>query len=260
VHIGGGTTTAFPSITVHRFGGFNVRAATRYVRDLLWRELDETIATGYSPEGLRVLWVGESAGGYGVMYNYHWVLDDMGWRHTTAVPDSSLALDNGSILGISGLGAILSAETGTLGWKLKPMLPTYCQGGTCGLGTVLMTATAPRLLAVPEQQWLNLSNQYDSTQVSTQFFSSTTDWITEMRTSYCEMQGLNGVHYFLPTSTSSIHTMLSSESRYTGLGVAGKTVREFLADAVASPASVVDRVEEGDIATTFGVPAFTCLP
>ena len=47
VHIGGGGTSTFPSVTVHRFGGVNVRAALRYVRDVLWAELDLSTTEGY---------------------------------------------------------------------------------------------------------------------------------------------------------------------------------------------------------------------
>ncbi len=62
VHFGGGVTTAFPDITVHRYGAKNVRAALRYVRDVLWGALDET-KDGYRPDRLRVVFGGTSAGG-----------------------------------------------------------------------------------------------------------------------------------------------------------------------------------------------------
>ena len=261
VHIGGGGTSAFPSMTVHRFGGINTRASLQYLRDVLWSALQQTTPDGYRPDLPHVLFVGESAGGFGVMYNYHYLLDELQWTHTTAVPDSSVALDNTyGGLSIALLGAALSGDTGTLGWRLKSMLPSYCQAGNCGVGPVLLTATSPRLKAVPEQQVLTLSNQNDITQVGTTFFPSTPTWITALRGAYCDLKGKNGLHFFLPAVVTPIHTMLSTQSRFTGLTANGVTVRDFLATAINTPASTVDRVDEGDIAATFGVPPIACLP
>src|SRR5439155_472905 len=73
VHIGGGITDIFPSITVHRFGAINVRAALGYVRDVLWQDLGATELEGYRPDRLTVLFGGTSAGGFGVNYNYHYL-------------------------------------------------------------------------------------------------------------------------------------------------------------------------------------------
>ena len=69
---------------MQRFGAVNVRAALRYVRDVLWRELDPTTPDGYRPDRIRVLFGGFSAGGFGTLYNYHYVLDDLQWAHTAA--------------------------------------------------------------------------------------------------------------------------------------------------------------------------------
>ena len=261
VFAGGGGTSAFPSMTVHRFGGINTRASLQYLRDVLWSALQQTTPEGYRPDLPHVLFVGESAGGFGVMYNYHYLLDDLQWAHTTAVPDSSVALDNtGGGLSIALLGAALSGDTGPLGWRLKSILPPYCQAGNCGVGPILMTATSPRLKAVPEQQMLTLSNQNDSTQVSTTFFPSTPAWITALRGAYCDLKGKNGLRFFLPAVVTPIHTMLGTQSRYTGLTAEGVSVRDFLAAAVNAPDSTVDRVDEGSIAATFGVPPIACLP
>jgi Pectinacetylesterase len=260
VHFGGGGTSAFPSVTVHRFGGLNVRSSLQYLRDVLWATMEQTSAEGYRPDRPRVLFVGESAGGFGVMYNYHYLLDDLQWAHTTAVPDSSVALDSGGALSIALLGVALSGDTGVLGWGFRSLQPSYCIAGNCGVGPILMTATAPRLKAVPEQQMLTLSNQNDGTQVGTTFFPSTPAWISALRTNYCGLKGQNGLRFFLPAETTSIHTMLSTQSRYTGLAAGGGTVRDFLADAINAPDGVVDRVDEGAIASTFGVPPIACLP
>ena len=96
VHIGGGRQSIFSTITVNRYGAVNVRAALRYLRDVLWSTLDTTTAGGYRPDRLTVLFGGESAGAFGVSYNYHYLLDDLRWIHTTAAPDSGLGLDNGT--------------------------------------------------------------------------------------------------------------------------------------------------------------------
>jgi len=53
VFIGGGATSNFPSITVHRFGALNVRAALRWVRDAIWAELDRSTPEGYRPDRVR---------------------------------------------------------------------------------------------------------------------------------------------------------------------------------------------------------------
>ena len=189
VFIGGGTTSNFPSITVQRFGAINMRAALRYVRDVLWREMDATTAEGYRPDRIRMLFGGTSAGGFGTLYNYHYVLDDLQWAHTAAWPDAALALDNGQVLGIANLGVILTSTTPPLGWGAKPYMPPYCFANNCGVGPVLYAASAPRLKAVPEQQFLVLSNQVDSTQVSTTYFPDLVTWINTMRQSYCEHDG-----------------------------------------------------------------------
>ena len=72
VFIGGGTTSNFDQVTVHRFGAVNVRAALRYVRDVLWRELDrDDRPRATAPIGVKSLFGGFSAGGFGTIYNYH---------------------------------------------------------------------------------------------------------------------------------------------------------------------------------------------
>lgn len=260
VHIGGGTTSNFPGITVHRFGAVNVRAALRYLRDVLWAELDATTAEGFRPDLLRVLFAGESAGAFGVSYNYHYLLDDLGWSHTTAAPDSGLGLDNPDGLGVRDLGIILTLDTPPLGWGTLPYQAPYCLGADCAVVPELQAATAPRLKAVPEQQILNLSNQVDSTQVGTTFFPDTTAWIDAMRAAYCVNQGLNGIHAFLPASSSSIHTMLRGDSTFTTLLAGGVSSAQWLGDAVTNPDGVVDRVDEGTIVADFGAQPFVCLP
>lgn len=258
VHIGGGLTSAFPSITVHRYGAVNVRAALRYVRDLLWAELDATTVEGFRPDRLRVLFGGTSAGAFGASYNYHYLLDDLRWIHTTAVPDAALGLDNGTALSVRGLGALLILDSGPLGWGSRPFLPPYCIVGDCAVVPELQAATSPRLLAVPDQQILNVSNQVDNTQRSTTFFPDMQSWINELRESYCTNQGLPGLFYFLPAVSTSFHGTLTSNARFPSLTSDGATLGDWLAGAFSSPAAVVDRVEEGTLVADYGANPFAC--
>jgi hypothetical protein len=259
VHIGGGLTGVFsPSLTVERYGAVNVRAALRYLRDVLWTAMDDSDPDGWRPDRLRVLFGGESAGGFGVMYNYHYPLDDLRWIHTTALPDSGLGLDNGGI-GVRVLGNLIVSDVPPAGWGTRAYQPPYCLTGDCAVGPELEAATSARLAAVPEQQILNLSNQNDGTQVSTTLFGSLASWVNALRAAYCTNQGKTGLRFFHPAVNSSIHTMLRSDARYTGLVAGGLSVRDFLAAAVADPDGVLDRVDEGTLVTDIpGVLPFAC--
>ena len=259
VFIGGGTTSNFPSVNVRRSGAVNVRAALRYVRDAIWRELDATTTTGYYPDKMRVLFGGTSAGGFGTLYNYHYVLDDLQWAHTAAWPDASLALDNGLPLGIANLGILLTSTAPPLGWGATPYLPPYCFANNCGVGPVLYAASAPRLKAVPEQQILVLSNQVDNTQVSTTYFPDLVSFINAERASYCATAGTNGLHYFLPAITASTHVISTRETLFTTKAVDGILMRDWLAIAMSTPALLPDAVEEGTLVTDIpGVNPFPC--
>jgi hypothetical protein len=269
VHIGGGVTDTFPSVTVRRYGAINVRAALRYVRDVLWRDLGDTDAAGYRPDRLTVMFGGESAGGFGVNYNYHYLLDDLRWAHTTAVPDAGLALDNGQTLGVQGLGIIVQGETGPLGWGVKPYQPPYCQATTCAIGPHLQAVHSPRLKAVPEQQIINVSNQIDETQVSTTYFPSDASWINALRTAYCANKGLNGIHNWLPAVSAShtfpnvpaapYHTILEAQTRWDNVRALGELLPDVLTDAFLTPDDVGDYVDEGTLVSDYpGVNPLGC--
>jgi hypothetical protein len=260
VHIGGGLQSVFPSITVNRYGAVNVRASLRWLRDAIWSTLEAEDAAGYRPDRLQVIFGGESAGAFGVAYNYHYPVDDLRWIHTTGAPDSGLGLDNGGI-GVRTLGSIITSETPPLGWGTRPFQPTYCLAPDCAVIPELQAATSPRLKAVPDQQILNISNQVDSTQVSTTFFSTTAAWINALRAAYCTNQGLNGLRHWYPAQTASFHTILRSNTRFTTVTAGGVTVRDWLADAMANPNAVVDRVDEGTLVTDYpGTNPIACLP
>jgi hypothetical protein len=257
LHVGGGVTNPYPEITVHRYGAINVRAALQYVRDVLWAELDATDAEGYRADRPLMVFSGSSAGGYGASYNYHWVLDDLGWVHTSVVPDAALAMDNGGV-GVITLGGLVLPPAHP-GWNTQPFLPPYCFTGACAeIFVNLELATAPRLLGVPEQQFLNVSNQIDATQRSTTLFGSNAAFVNTLRSSYCSIQGTPGVRSFLRGSSTSIHGQLNN-ANWDGAVVDGVALRDWLGAAMSDPAAVVDRVEEGTLQADFpGVLPFPC--
>lgn len=257
VYTGGGRTNTFPGITVHRFGAVNLQASLRYLRDVLWREMDAGTEEGYRPDRLRVLFGGLSAGGFGVEYNYHYLLDDLRWVNSTAVPDSALGLNNGSLQGVSGLGILMTA-LGPAGWGGLAYLPPYCLGTNCAIVPYREQVTSPRLKETPLQQILNVSNQVDNTQRSTTFFPSSAAWTTAVRQSYCGLQGSNGIRYFLPAGATSLHGMLQSDSRFTGITSDGVSLRDWLAAAMTDPDNVVDLVEEGTLASSPSIDPFPC--
>lgn len=259
VFIGGGTTSNFASVTVHRFGAINVRAALSYLRDVIWRELDAETDEGYRADRVRFLFGGVSAGGFGTLFNYHYVLDELQWSHTAAWPDAALSLDNGEPLGIAALGLILFSETPPLGWGAKSYFAPYCFATNCGVGPVLLEATSPRLKAAPEQQFLILSNQIDETQVFTQFFSDIPSWLNTARQAYCDTKGLNGVRYFLPAITEETHVISTRENLYTGYSIGGLLMRDWLELGMTDPDNLVDAVEEGTLVMDYpGTNPFPC--
>lgn len=259
VFIGGGATSNFPEITVERFGAVDVRAAMRYVRDVLWRELDHDTAAGYRADQVRALFGGFSAGAFGTLYNYHWVLDDLEWPHTAAYPDAGLALDNGQPLGVKALGVLLISDTPPLGWGARNFMPSYCTTTDCGVGPVMLEHMSPRLLRVPEQQMMILSNQVDQTQVETTFFDSTADWVNAMRQSYCDTHELPGVSYFLTPISDSIHVISPREDLYTDFPVDGVIMRDWLQRVFTAPTTVGDQVQEGSLVQDLpGVLPFPC--
>jgi hypothetical protein len=255
IHIGGGTQSVFPSITVNRFGAINVRATMGYLRDALWTTLQATTADGYRPDRLTVLFGGESAGAFGVQYNYHYLLDELRWAHTTAVPDSGLALGPG----LEALGAALVTTTNPFGWGILPFMPPYCLASDCVGGPIIRAATSVRLKAVPEQQILTVSNQVDTVQVSTTVFPDIPTWINALRADYCASQGKNGLRFWLPAVSTPYHTILRTNARFISVTAGGVTVRDWLADAMADPDGVVDRVDEGTLVADYpGTNPFAC--
>ncbi len=257
LHLGGGVPTVYPEITVERYGALNVRAAMQYVRDVIWADMITSDPEGYRADKPRMIFSGSSAGGYGAAYNYHWVLDDLGWVHTAAAPDAALGMDNGAA-GVILLGNITLPATPP-GWNTLPFLPPYCFTGTCAeIFDNLELATAPRLLGVPEQQILNISNQIDNVQRNTTLFPNNVSFVNTLRTNYCSLQGTPGVRSFLRGQTGTIHGQVTGPEWDTGI-IDGVAMRDWLGGAMSNPAGVVDLVEPGTLEADFpGILPFPC--
>jgi hypothetical protein len=257
LHIGGGIADEYDEITVHRYGAVNVRAALRWVRDVVWAEMDATEPLGYRGDRVATLFSGGSAGGYGAAYNYHWVLDDLGWPHTAAAPDAGLGMDNGG-LGIIALGAVMLLPESP-GWNVGPYLPPYCFTSDCAeIFVNLEAATSPRLLGVPEQRILHVTNQIDNVQQSTTLFPSTAAFVNTLRQSYCDVQGMPGLHAFLRAESSSIHTQMTG-SAWDTASIGGTLMRDWLGGVFSSPGTVIDKVATRTLEADYsGVAPFPC--
>lgn len=254
VFAGGGVTETLGELELHRYGAVNLRAAVRMTRDVLWKLMDSETETGFLPSELLALFGGWSAGGYGTLYNYHWLLDDLQWPRTIAYPDAGLALDNGSPLGVKGLGLVKIPQWGTL-----PHLPPYCFRGDCAVGPVLYEALSPRLKQVPEQQMLILSNPKDSIQQGDAFFDDEALFINTMRESYCATKDLPGInYYFTSVSDESVH-VVSLRPELWKDAVDGEAMRDWFLRATEHPETIQSRVEEADFVDAVpGVKPYPC--
>jgi len=254
VFAGGGVIEQFSDFTVARYGAVNLRAGVRVVRDIIWKTMDEEGGKGYRPDELIALLGGWSAGGYGTMYNYHWMLDDLLWQRTAAFPDAGCGLDNGELLGVRILGF-----TKIPAWGALPNLPPYCFSGNCAVGPDNYLAISPRLKQVPEQQYLILSNQKDNTQQGDAFFADEAVWIDAIRKAYCDTKDLNGIQWYLTSdSENSVHVVSIRDEFYYG-EVAGERMVDWFWRAVTDPDSVTDRAEEGNFTTDIpGSHPFPC--
>lgn len=231
-----------------------MRAALRWVRDVLWADLDATTPAGYRPDDVRAVFSGGSAGAFGAVYNYHWVLDDLRWPRTTSVSDAGLGLSNGSINGVAGIGIFI---TGDNAWGARSLLPPYCDEAICAVVPAIEEASSHRLEAFPEQRFVNVSNQVDTTQSSTTRLPNLRSWIDALRVSYCQVRGTPGIQYFLSAITSHRHTLMAN-SNYTSTTSLGEPLNVHLGGLLASPGTITDRVEEGDVAAVHGAIPFPC--
>lgn len=254
VFAGGGVTESLGALELPRHGGLNLRAAVRMVRDVLWSELDVAGDPGFRPDEIVALFGGWSAGAYGTLYNYHWLLDDLQWPRTIAFPDAGLALDNGTPFGVGGLGLLKLPQ-----WGTQPNLPPYCFAGDCAIGPVLYEAISPRLLQVPEQQMLILTNPKDNIQQGDAFFMDEAEWINTMRQSFCDTRELPGINYYWTSvADESLHVVTIRPELWAG-EVDGEVMRDWFVRAVEDPDSVEHRVEEGQFVDLIpGVEPFPC--
>lgn len=254
VFAGGGVDEQLGEFTMPRYGGVNLRAAMRMTRDYLWKLMDAEGGDGFRPDNIQALFGGWSAGGYGTLYNYHWMIDDLQWPRTAAFPDAGMALDNGSTLGVAGLGLLKIPLWGTL-----PNLPPYCFAGDCAVGPNMYRAISPRLKQVPEQQMLILSNPKDDTQRGDAFFMDDVSWMNAIRQSYCDTKDLPGINYFLTSvSDESLH-VVSLRSDLWETEVDGEVMRDWFVRAMEQPDTLQSRVEEGDFTEVYpGVEPFPC--
>lgn len=267
VFAGGGGTTTHNTCTVFRNGAVNVRRSMEFVRDIVWQAKDsdagETADGGYKPEDVQLMFGGHSAGAYGTLYNYHWVLDDLQWPRSTAWPDAGLALDSGGALSIATFGGLVFNNSGGFTWDAREMAAPYCFANDCGVGGVVLAANSPRLDLSVGQAYMVLSNQVDSTQVSTQFFDTTANWVNAARQEYCDTKGLPGVHWFFPARSASVHVITPDNDRFSGVDadmvLGGTTMADWVESVLLDPDTVLDLTEEGTIQVDVpGVNAFPC--
>jgi hypothetical protein len=275
LHMGNGVISPYEIIRnnevfifkVHRYGAINTRTALRYVRDLLWRELDSQGGDGFRPDRITAAFAGFSAGGWGALYNYHWVLDDLQWPHTAAFPDSALALDNThhGFWSLRFLATFVVTGQPPYNWGAQANQPPYCFGPDCTVGPDLLAATAPRLKAVPEQQYMIISNQNDEGgQMRSTFFDRETtleqgrvNWINAARQGYCDTKDLKGIQYFLMPFAESLHSTTMTDYYLSQVAVDGQMMNDWMADAFSNANQVADRTEEGNLTTDYpGVNRF----
>jgi len=272
LHMGGGAISHYESVgfTVHRYGAINARTAMRYLRDLLWKALDERDDEGYRPDRITALFGGFSAGGWGALYNYHWVLDDLQWQHTAAFPDSALALNN-THNGVWNLRFLADQYVldgpAPYNWAATANQPPYCFGAPCVVGPTLLAAHAPRLEAVPEQQYMILSNQNDEDgQMASTFFDRETtfeqgrvNWINAARQAYCDTKDLDGINYFLMPYAQNLHSTSMDDYYMSQVAVGGEVMGSWLESVFSDPDGVGDCVEEGLLTQFYpGVNPFPC--
>ena len=256
VFMGGGVVETLGALELPRYGAINMRAGVQLLRDILWKEMDEAGGNGFRPDQLIALFGGFSAGAYGTIYNYHWMLDDLQWPRTAAFPDAGGALDNGELAGVRSLGPVKIPA-----WGAQPLLPPYCFRGDCAIGPVIYSAISPRLKQFPEQQMLILSNQKDNTQQGDAFFTDEAKWIDAMRNAYCDTKDLPGIQWYLTSdSMNSVHVVSPRDAFFYGEVAGQRMVDWFWGAVIANPDAVSDWAEEGNFTTDIpGSHPFPCV-
>ena len=82
--------------------------------------------------------------------------------------------------------------------------------------------------------------------MTTTGFGNRSNFINELRASYCAAQGTPGVHAFLRASSASVHGQLNNDNWEDGIA-GGTMLRDWLDGAMANPGGVTDKVDEGTL-------------
>ena len=254
---------------LRRFGAINVRASTRFFRDLIWRMKRDSTTEGYLPSQPRAIFSGTSAGGYGVQYNLHYPLDELRWENTLGNAHVAFVQGGGS----TDVGLLFSTVGNT--WATRPFQPPYCLEDECSLTRVNHPAHAERLGATQFQLLLQTTPQHDTTQEPTQGYPGPVappvpvpgleakDWINLLRQNYCLLKGTPNLYFHMGANTVGTHDFLNVNSvldhrqqRTQELLVNGHTQLQWLAGIAETEGQAIDRVEDGT--TIFDVDPFPC--
>lgn len=272
LHIGGGAMEpGGPPANngfVRRYGAINVRTSTRFFRDLIWRRMRHTTATGYLPSQPKVVFSGTSAGGYGVQYNLHYPLDELRLENTLANPHVAFVVGGGT----TDISLLFTTVGNT--WATRPYQPPYCLEDGCSTTEVNHPAHAERLGATPLQKILQTTPQHDDTQEPTQGYPGPTptfpgsgfeekDWINEMRRVYCTLKDTPNLYFHMGANDQPVHDFINTDAAFDygvtytrQLLVNGSSMVNWLHAAMEYPEQVMDRVETGD--TLPGANNFNC--
>ena len=143
-------------------------------------------------------------------------------------------------------------------WGALPYLPPYCFSGDCAVVSVIARALEPRLLTVPEQQMLLLTNQIDDVQAGDAYFSSREDFVNVLRQTYCDTQDLHGLAWYLTSVPDSVHVVTLRSELWSG-SVGGMVMRDWVASASIDGQTVESYAEESDFVDRVpGVEPFPC--
>ncbi|MBM4243432.1 MAG: hypothetical protein FJ148_06395 [Deltaproteobacteria bacterium] len=260
VFTGGGATSDFGGATVQRSGAKNLRLALAHARDIIWAARDASDGEGYRPDTMQVVFGGSGSGGYGVVFNLHYLLDELRWAKTVAVVDSSLAPDNGGGNGVASIfPRLLLATDDPDAWNARAMAAPYALPDGLVTGPDLFRAHAARLDPAKGQLLLNVSNQVDDAQVVFGNFASQQSFVIAARSTYCATRSEAALRFFLPAALASTSQFLNTNSFATASST-GVTLASWLSQAASNPTALADIVEEGALGAQLGVPLIACLP
>lgn len=207
--------------SIQRTGGYNVRVAGRYARDAL---IAAMAAEGdvYDPDEVEAVIAGASAGGFFSTYNFHYVLDELGWTNSNQIHLTGLGLDDGGAVG-DNQEAIIAAFRED--WNLSETFAPYCQEDECVHTPFHAERHFERLDrdAFIRQHISIITAQADPGQTKTTGFvlpDGSSDfilWGNTLRETYCDMREAaaqggysDGLHFHLPAAMT--HGLSHTES------------------------------------------------